>query len=387
MRKLFFFLAVAVLAAACNSSGDAGFSIKGKIKNAAGKDLVLSVLGARSMDAVDTVKIGEDGSYEFKGTTKTPEFYAVSFLNSRDFITLVLDSVTEITLDADTAKFATSYTVKGSKDSELLKELNDKLEVTLTRIDSLGEIYRTAMGAPGFDSVEAVINAKYESIVEDQKNFNKKIIDANPNSLANLMALSQSVGQRAPVFNLEKDEAYFTKVDETLFKLYPESQAIKSLHDYLVQYNQQKEAKKNAVGVGLDAPEITLPTPEGKTLSLSSLKGNYLLLDFWAAWCKPCRAENPTLVENYKKYKGKGFTIFQVSLDQTKEDWTKAIADDKLGAWNHVSDLKYWESAPAQQYGVSSIPANFLLDPQGKVIATDLRGPALGAKLKEIYGM
>jgi len=387
MRKLFIFLAVALVATACNSSGDAGFSIKGKIKNAAGKDLLLSVLGARSMDAVDTVKIGEDGSYEFKGTTKNPEFYAISLLNGQEYITLVLDSVSNVTLDADTAKFATSYTVSGSKDSELLKELNDKLEITLSRIDSLGEIYRTSMGAPGFDSVEAVINAKYESIVEDQKNFNKKIIDANPNSLACLMALSQSVGQRAPVFNLEKEEAYFMKVDAALSKLYPESQAVKSLHDYLVQYNQQKEAMKNAIGVGSEAPEISLPTPEGKTLALSSLRGNYVLLDFWAAWCKPCRAESPTLVENYKKYKGKGFKIYQVSLDQTKEDWTKAIADDNLGAWSHVSDLKYWECAPAQQYGVQSIPANFLLDPQGKVIATNLRGPALGAKLKEIYGM
>ncbi len=389
MKKLFFLTAVALFAASCNNSAQSGYSVKGKINNAAGKELLLSVLGARSMDPVDTVKIGEDGTYEFSGTAKTPEFYAVSFLNTQEFISLVIDSVSKIELNSDTADFSTKYTVKGSKDSELLQKLNVRLELTLKRIDSLGQIYRENMSAPNFDSIETQLNSKYEQIIADQKGFNKKIIEDNPNSISGLMALSQSVGRGAPVFSLVDDEQLFLKTDENLTKLYPKSNAVKSLHDYLVQYKAQKEAEKNApasVEVGAGAPEIDLPSPDGKNIALKSLRGNYVLLDFWAAWCRPCRGESPTLVSNYAKYKGKGFTIYQVSLDQTKDAWTKAIADDKLGAWNHVSDLKYWECEPAKRYGVSSIPANFLLDPSGKIVARDLRGPALGQKLKEIYG-
>jgi len=109
------------------------------------------------------------------------------------------------------------------------------------------------------------------------------------------------------------------------------------------------------------------------------------LLDFWASWCAPCRGENPNLVANYKKYHDKGFEIFQVSLDQSKDSWIKAIKADQLN-WHHVSDLKYWSSAPAKLYGVRGIPANFLLDKDGKIIAKNLRGPALGMKLKELFG-
>jgi len=178
--------------------------------------------------------------------------------------------------------------------------------------------------------------------------------------------------------------AYYEKVDKTLTAKYPNNEAVKSLHSYLEQV-KGGQSQPGVVSVGQEAPEIDLPTPEGKNLKLSSLRGNYVLLDFWAAWCRPCRGENPNLVANYAKYKAKGFKIFQVSLDQTADAWKQAIAADKLN-WNHVSDLQYWNAAPAKVYGVQSIPANFLLDPEGKVIATDLRGEQLGAALAKIYG-
>ena len=135
--------------------------------------------------------------------------------------------------------------------------------------------------------------------------------------------------------------------------------------------------------VGSVAPDIALNDTTGKAVALSSLRGNYVLVDFWASWCGPCRAENPNVVRMYNKFKDKGFTIYSVSLDRTKGEWERAIRNDNL-PWTHVSDLKFWQSTAAQQYGVQAIPATFLLDKDGKIIAKNLRGDALEAKLDEV---
>ncbi len=389
MKKLFLFFAVAILMiSACKNAAESGYTISGKIENAAGKDLVLSKLG-RELKPVDTVKIAEDGTYKFTGQTSDPEFYALSFSGTQNYITLVVDSVSNITLNSDTADFNTKYEVSGSDDCMKLKALNDRFEETMSKIDSLGTEFQKAQISGTADSIRASIDSAFLQIVESQRSYNKKFIDDNPKSLTSLIALSQAVGPRTPLLTITDDRDYFEKVEKNLSEAFPKSDAVKSLTDYLAKLKATAITPKDntkGIGIGDTAPDISLPSPEGKTISLSSLKGNYVLLDFWAAWCRPCRGESATLVKNYNKYKSKGFTIFQVSLDQTKEAWVKAIKDDNLGAWNHVSDLKYWSSAPAQVYGVRSIPANFLLDPEGKVIATNLRGPILGQKLTEIYG-
>src|SRR6056297_3686845 len=203
-----------------------------------------------------------------------------------------------------------------------------------------------------------------------------------------MMALFQQVGPRNYVMDPNTDFEYFEMVDSALMANMPESEKVKAFHSQVIEMRRQLGLDKQGsqrLSIGSVAPDIALPNPQGDTVKLSSLRGNYVLLDFWASWCKPCRIENPNLVKTYWKYKWKGFDIYQVSLDRNRDDWVQAIYKDRLKNWNHVSDLKFWQSSAAQLYNVRSIPSNFLIDPEGKIVARNLRGQSLGKKLEEIF--
>lgn len=174
----------------------------------------------------------------------------------------------------------------------------------------------------------------------------------------------------------EKEMASLVEIADRLGKDRPKHPQVRQFINNL--------QRLQGVNEGAMAPEINLATPEGPNLALSSLRGKYVLIDFWASWCGPCRRENPNVVKTYAAYKDKGFEIFGVSLDQSREAWLKAIETDKL-VWKHVSDLQYWSSAGAQAYQVNSIPQTFLLDPDGRIIAKGLRGAALDQYLAKLF--
>jgi thiol-disulfide isomerase/thioredoxin len=190
------------------------------------------------------------------------------------------------------------------------------------------------------------------------------------------------------VLNPERDISYFMKVDSSLFKNYPDYDPVINLHNEvmdMVAYFENKKSASPASGEKTEAPDIALPSPEGDTIRLTSTRGSYVLLDFWASWCDPCRKENPNLLKAYNLYHNQGFQIFQVSLDKTREAWIKGIQDDRLDKWIHVSDVRYWNSVVVPLYRIESIPFNYLLDKEGRIIASNLRGEALQQKLAELF--
>ena len=218
--------------------------------------------------------------------------------------------------------------------------------------------------------------------------YTKKYIDDNLTSLVSLVALYQQVAPSVYVMNPSKDLSYFVKVDSSMFSLYPEYEPVTSLHEQVKELVAKVKGETSAgpaSASGAIAPEISLPTPEGDTIKLSSTRGSVVLLDFWASWCAPCRKENPNLLNVYNIYHKKGFQIYQVSLDKTKESWIKGIQDDHLEKWIHVSDIQYWNSIVVPLYKIESIPCNYLLDKEGRIIASNLRGEKLQNRLAELF--
>jgi len=382
MKKLILFILPVMIFFSCKNTEKTNFSVSGTVENANGKQLILNQFTSKATIALDTVVISEKGEFNFKSSIAEPELYSIQLDGEQAHILFIADSLENITINANDSNFRSEYIITGSVHSALLKEMYDDLDITFTKLDSLNQIYLAKKETADIDSLTAAITSQYQIVVAAHKEKATKFIEKNIESPAVIMGLYQSMGPRQQVFSLEEDRKLFEKVNKHLSERYPKSGFVKGLSEMLAK-NPPVVGKPK---VGTIAPDILQANPKGKKIALSSLRGNYVLLDFWAAWCRPCRAENPNVVKNYNKYKVKGFTIYQVSLDKNKEDWEKAIETDALGNWTHVSDLQYWQSAAAQKYGVRSIPSNFLINPEGKIIAKDLRGPYLGQKLSEIYG-
>lgn len=385
MKRILWFLILVLIVISCESESEF-FTISGEVTNANGEKLYLIELQTNTVVFLDSIILNDEGVFSFKGQTNIPKFYALR-ITPNNYLTLIVNPFEQIVVKTDGENIADNPIIEGSPESHKTMVLRSKLDESVKKLDSIGLYYRSLIGTKEINKVRDSLNLLSREIISEHTEFTKKFVKNNSNSLASLMALYQQIAPRLYVLNPTDDLEYFTLVDSSLMLKHPESEAVKALHAQMEEIKRQMKAKNelnNIVDIGVAAPDIILRNPKGDTITLSSLRGKYVLLDFWASWCRPCRVENPHLVNNYKKYNEKGFEIFQVSLDKKKESWISAIESDQL-TWIHVSDLQYWNSAAAKLYQVQAIPANFLLDKNGKIIAKNLRGDALEAKLSEIF--
>lgn len=360
-----------VLSHACtqgqsNGADDDDLKIEGKINHPATEGyVILEEIGQSDVSAVDTFSVSDDSTFLYTSADIQPGFYRINFYG-KQYVNLILDDE-DVLIAADGDRPDGLAEVTGSTDTDYFNEVNSIMQEMQNQINNMNADYMKARADDNTEEM-AKIEQQYKQIEQKNGNRIKDKIKEMGTSLAAFYAVNY--------LDAEKEYAFLKEMADTFQQELPNS-------PYTQQFVEQVDALSK-LAIGMPAPDIALPNPEGDTVRLSSLRGNYVMIDFWAAWCKPCRMENPNVVKLYSAYKDKGFEIYGVSLDRTKEDWVKAIEQDNL-TWQHVSDLKYFNSEAASLYNINAIPATVLIDKEGKIVAKNLRGQALEEKLAEIF--
>lgn len=386
MKYLVSLVAIVTVLTACNNNKKS-FTVNGSIQNGAHKMAYLeeAPLAASQPFIVDSAAI-ENGKFTLKTDAVEDAVYNIRVDALQFPVASLINDVPEadVTIVMSTHKlgFPEKYEVKNSPASEAMSGFvlsfnNQLMEIVnqKKKIDSLSAL-------PKADSSIGAAVAKQKELGAALKQYLDGEIKKGINPALSMFQLGyyQSTANE-PGLGIEPfDNKQVIGFIDEVSKKFPKHIATAGLK---LNLQQQMQALEDKTWIGKQAPDISLPNPSGQPVSLSSLKGKYVLVDFWASWCRPCRAENPNIVAAFAQYANKGFIVFGVSLDDDAAAWKNAIENDKLN-WPQVSDLKKWESPVVAQYKFNGIPFNVLVDPQGKIVAEGLRGPALQETLARL---
>jgi thiol-disulfide isomerase/thioredoxin len=359
MRKIYLLIAIVLILASCNKKEQ--YTISGSVVDTTKTTIYLQQRIDGNWKNIDSARL-INGKFEMKGKIDVVQEYYLS-KSDHDKIMLFLENC-PVAVTSDSAMIGLAK-VKGGSVQDLY---NTYMAGYLKQTDTMTEL-EIQWNKEQNPELKKKIEAKLDSLDQKLTGYQEKFMTDNPASPVAAYLLTRIQYGK----NAEKLSKLLSKLDASLNKT----------ESYKAMVKRTDALMK--VSVGKVAPDFALTTPEEKSLKLSEVysQNKLTLVDFWASWCGPCRAENPNVVTAFNKYNSKGFSVFGVSLDKDKDRWLKAISDDKL-AWQHVSDLKGWNNAAAGLYAVNSIPANFLLDNKGTIIATNLRGEELMKKLEEL---
>ena len=372
MQKILISLSVILLLSFCDGNKkNSSFQLKGTLSDSKAETLYLEKLGSAKQVIIDSVILDENGNFEFTNYTPKIGFYRIK-TNDKNFAMLVLDSADKVTITGSVKDLGNTFKVEGSSETTIFIEYNNLSKSRDIKLDSLNKAFQLLMEAnkmdsKRMDSLSAIFETPYNSIINQSNILMVDKISKNTNMYSSIMAIQ--------ALDPDKYSDLYKSLDAGLSKKFPKDKNVIMFHEVV--------ERMLSTNVGQFAPEISLPSPDGKEIALSSLKGKLVLIDFWASWCGPCRKEMPNVVKIYSKFKNKGFEIYGVSLDQDKEKWMEAITKDGIN-WPQVSDLKYWDNVAARIYNVQGIPYTVLIDKDGKIIAKNLRGQELEKKIAEV---
>lgn len=351
-----------------------GFTISGKITNNDGKYLYFEELKVASSVAVDSVKLGKDGTFKFEGYEKYPNFYLLR-LNENNFLTLLVDTTENIRVYGDAANFSRDYKVEGSPGSLLVQELNKTLTSTKHKLDSIQTLIKSFRNRADYSLKKAIWDQQLADIKQTQIRYSTNFVQKHPFSMASVLALYQKFDDS----NYVVQDLHSLKVAASaLNSIYPQSEHVRALYantQRLMLDEKNVKLQEFIDKNGLSYPDIRLPDYSGKEIQLSSLKSKVVLVQFWSALDRGSRIQNQALVELYAKYKPRGLEIYQVSIDTARNAWLNAIETDGL-KWINVGDMK-GSVAAIHAYNIQSVPANYILDKDRRIVDKNLQGPEL----------
>ncbi|MDR6566976.1 AhpC/TSA family protein [Chitinophaga ginsengisegetis] len=358
MKQIFLLAAAVLVFAGANAQ-----QVSGIVRGGNGKTIYLFNDQDNNPDDSAVIK-NEQFSFRVKGG-KEPAVYAL-ILQDVNYPLLFVTGNEPVQVTTSVATYPIATSVKGNENTLAMQEYQKAFEPLIKQAQELNEEAKQIN--PEDEPGKNAFRKKAETFSREVVNTGKQFITSHPKSIASIWLMMNELRSR-----LEPEE--FRQLFESLDKSVQESQYGQSVTAYV------KSLKANVLNVAAD--DFSQEDTKGKPVKLSSFRGKYVLVDFWASWCGPCRQENPNVVKAYNRFKDKNFTILGVSLDDNRDRWLRAIDQDGL-AWTQVSDLRGWGNEVAVQYGVQSIPTNFLVDPTGKIIARNLRGEELEAKLEQL---
>jgi peroxiredoxin len=379
MNRALILFSILLLAVACGKKTN--YTITGKLEGGSGKTIYLNRLLTTSQIPADSAKLDKSGEFKLKGKVDAPTFFLLK-ISDTNFATLILDSAENVTVSGSYSHFSSDYDVKGSDNSSKVRELTFRFSAVRLKLDSISQLYKKHQNIPGYAADMERWNKEYTKLVTDYTNYLNDFVKRNPFSMASVYALYQKWDEGNYVSN---DFQTMKTAASALFSVYPKNDQAKALYNNALNIlKEQKNAKLNNLMAqsAVNSPNIKLPDASGVERDLWSLHGKYVLLHFWSAKDRTSRIQNEVLVELYAKFKHKGFEIYMVSVDDDMAAWKNAIAEDQL-TWINVGDMKGSISA-LYNYNIRSVPSNYLLDKEGKIIGKNLKGPELNAALSKV---